>query len=138
MEVDISVDDWLTMTEQPSVLDIVFADQPAQYGSNKTGRPSKYWNDVNTKLSDLNTKRLHYVLPQPQHIVIDFDLKDESGNKSFTANVEAASKFPPTYAELSKSGQGIHLHYIYDGDVSTLSRVYDLHIDVLAPLVISL
>lgn len=134
VEVDTSVHDWLIMSEQPSLLDKVFSDQPAQYGSIKTGKPSKYWNEVTTKLSELNTKRLHYVLPQPQHIVIDFDLKDESGNKSFTTNVEAASKFPPTYAELSKSGQGIHLHYIYDGDVSALSRVYDLHIDVLAPV----
>ena len=56
------------------------------------------------------------------HIVIDFDLKDENGNKSFERNLEAASKWPATYAELSKSGSGIHLHYLYSGDVSKLSR----------------
>ena len=56
------------------------------------------------------------------HIVIDFDLKDENGNKSFERNLEAASKWPATYAELSKSGAGIHLHYLYSGDVSKLSR----------------
>ena len=44
--------------------------------------------------------------------------------------MEEASKWPPTYAELSKSGGGIHLHYIYTGDVNKLSRVYDDHIEV--------
>ena len=34
------------------------------------------------------------------------------------------------YAELSKSGCGIHLHYIYTGDVNKLSRIYDDHIEV--------
>lgn len=36
------------------------------------------------------------------HIVIDFDIPDENGNKSFERNYEAASKWPPTYAEVSK------------------------------------
>ena len=48
-------------------------------------------------------------------IIIDFDIKDESGNKSFEKNLEQARKWPPTYAELNKSGNGIHLHYIYSG-----------------------
>ena len=64
------------------------------------------------------------------HIVIDFDIPDESGNKSFEKNLAEASKWPPTYAELSKSGQGIHLHYIYTGDPTQLSRVYDDHVEV--------
>lgn len=64
------------------------------------------------------------------HIVIDFDIQDMDGNKSYELNLKEASKWPPTYAELSKSGQGIHLHYIYAGDVSKLSRVYDDHIEV--------
>lgn len=64
------------------------------------------------------------------HIVIDFDIQDKDGNKSYELNLKEASKWPPTYAELSKSGQGIHLHYIYAGDVSKLSRVYDDHIEV--------
>ena len=37
------------------------------------------------------------------HIVIDFDITDEDGNKSAVMNVEAASLWPPTYAEYSKS-----------------------------------
>ena len=62
--------------------------------------------------------------------MIDFDIKDSSGNKSFEMNLAEASKWPKTYAELSKSGAGIHLHYIYDGDVSKLSRVYSDDIEI--------
>ena len=58
------------------------------------------------------------------------NLKDEEGNKSAELNLSAASKFPPTYAEFSKGGAGIHLHYIYDGDPTKLSRVYDDGIEI--------
>src|SRR5699024_7448617 len=92
--------------------------------------PSKKWDEVVTKLSDLNTKRLHYVKVPENHIVIDFDIPDDRGEKSFEKNLEAASKWPQTYAELSKSGKGIHLHYIYTGDPSKLSRVYDDYIEI--------
>lgn len=64
------------------------------------------------------------------HIVIDFDIPGPDGKKSFERNLEAASKWPRTYAELSKSGAGIHLHYIYTGDAAKLSRVYDENIEV--------
>ena len=65
------------------------------------------------------------------HIVIDFDIKDPvTGKKSFELNAKAAASWPPTYAELSKSGEGIHLHYIYDGDVSELSNKYDEDIEI--------
>ena len=96
----------------------------AQYASSKE-TPTKKWDEVKTTLSQLDTTRLHYVKVPENHIVIDFDLKDESGNKSFQKNLEEASKWPATYAELSKSGAGIHLHYIYTGDVNKLSRVSD-------------
>jgi hypothetical protein len=96
----------------------------AQYASSKE-TPTKKWDDVTATLSQLDTTRLHYVKVPENHIVIDFDIKDESGNKSFQKNLEEASKWPATYAELSKSGAGIHLHYIYTGDVSKLSRVSD-------------
>lgn len=101
----------------------------AQYASSKE-TPTKKWATVKTKLSELDTTRLHYVKVPENHIVIDFDIPDESGNKSFEKNVEEASKWPSTYAELSKSGAGIHLHYIYAGDSATLSRIYDDHIEV--------
>ena len=101
----------------------------AQYAtSNET--PSKKWSEVTSTLSKLDTSRIHYVKVPENHIVIDFDIPDEEGNKSFERNVKEASKWPPTYAELSKSENGIHLHYIYNGDVSKLSRVYDDHIEV--------
>jgi len=96
----------------------------AQYASSKE-TPTKKWDNVRTTLSQLDTTKLHYVKVPENHIVIDFDLKDESGNKSFQKNLEEASKWPATYAELSKSGAGIHLHYIYTGDVNKLSRVSD-------------
>lgn len=115
--------------ECESIFDKEFADCPAQYATDK-GIPKKPWDSVTTKLSDLNTSELHYVKIPENHIVIDFDIKDENGNKSYEKNVEEASKWPPTYAELSKSGAGVHLHYIYTGDVSQLSRIYAENIEV--------
>ena len=112
-----------------SIFDKEYADCPAQYATSKE-TPSKKWDEVTTKLSELNTKRLHYVKVPENHIVIDFDIPGEDGEKSFERNLEEASKWPATYAELSKSGKGIHLHYIYTGDVAKLSRVYDDYIEV--------
>ena len=112
-----------------SIFDIECADCLAQYATSKE-TPSKKWDDVTTKLSDLDTTRLHYVKVPDNHIVIDFDIKDNDGNKSFDKNLEEASKWPATYAELSKSGGGIHLHYIYSGDVTKLSRIYDDNIEI--------
>ena len=54
----------------------------------------------------------------------------KTGKKSFKKNLEEASKWPETYAELSKSGSGIHLHYIYTGDPTKLSRVYADNIEI--------
>ena len=115
--------------EQKSIFDKERADCPAQYASAKE-TPSKKWENVKTKLSDLDTTKLHYIQVPENHIVIDFDIKGKDGKKSFEKNLEEASKWPPTYSELSKSGAGIHLHYIYSGDVSKLSRVYDDQIEV--------
>jgi hypothetical protein len=112
-----------------SIFDLDCADCPAQYATSKE-TPSNKWEKVKTRLSALDTSRLHYVKVPENHIVIDFDIKDDNGNKSFERNVEEASKWPATYAELSKSGNGVHLHYIYSGDVSKLSRVYDDNIEV--------
>ena len=81
-------------------------------------------------MEELDTSKLHYVKLPVNHIVIDFDIKDEYGKKSFEKNLEAASKWPATYAELSKSGAGIHLHYIYTGDPTRLSRIYDEDIEI--------
>lgn len=120
---------WLEMSYQDSIFDKECAECVAQYAGEKE-TPTKKWDNVTTKLFNLDTSRLHYVKLPENHIVIDFDLKDKDGNKSFDLNYEAACKWPETYAEVSKGGEGIHLHYIYDGDVSQLSRVYDENIEV--------
>ncbi len=114
---------------QPSVFDKECADCPAQYAT-LSEIPTSKWEKVKTKLSSIDTSKLHYVKVPENHIVIDFDIPDKDGNKSFELNLKEASKWPPTYAELSKSGQGIHLHYIYAEDPAKLSRVYDDHIEV--------
>ena len=115
--------------KQESIFDKECADCLAQYASSKE-TPSKKWDNVNTTLKDIDTSKIHYVKIPENHIVIDFDIKDETGKKSFEKNLEAASKWPATYAELSKSGSGIHLHYIYNGDVTKLNRVYADSIEI--------
>lgn len=112
-----------------SNFDVIAYDYTAQY-TNAKGTPEKKWSDVTTCLKDLDTSKLHYVKVPENHIVIDFDIPDENGEKSFALNYQAALKWPATYAELSKSEAGIHLHYIYNGDPKELSRVYDDHIEV--------
>ena len=127
---DISkTDSWLQFDSTVSVFDTEYASCPAQYATDK-GIPSDKWERTTTCLSDIDTTRLHYVKVPEQHIVIDLDIPDETGQKSLALNLAAAKQFPPTYAELSKSGCGIHLHYIYTGDVVQLSRIYGDHIEV--------
>lgn len=115
--------------EQPSSLDIFCADCPAQYSS-ESGTPRMKWDNVKTTLADLDTSKLHYLKVPDNLIVVDFDITDENGEKSFELNLQEASKWPKTYAELSKSGGGIHLHYIYNGDPSQLSRIYADSIEI--------
>lgn len=115
--------------EQDSIFDKECKDCLAQYANDKE-TPTNKWENITTTLSDIDTSKLHYVKVPENHIVIDFDIPDDEGNKCFEKNLEEASKWPPTYAELSKSGAGIHLHYIYTGDVTKLSRIYDDKIEV--------
>ena len=112
-----------------SIFDTGCANCLAQYASTKE-TPQNKWDEVTTTLSDIDTSKLHYVKLPENHIVIDFDIKDESGNKSFEKNIEEASKWPATYAEISKGGAGIHLHYIYTGDATKLSRIYADSIEI--------
>ena len=84
----------------------------------------------------MDTSRVHYVKPQENHIVIDFDIPDEDGNKCYERNLEeelwtqvaeycdndviaTEAAFEYLKEKLSKSGAGIHLHYIYTGDDRT-------------------
>jgi energy-coupling factor transporter ATP-binding protein EcfA2 len=119
----------LVLDQTDSIFDEECADRPAQY-ANDNGTPYLKWKNCKTKLSDLDTAKLHYVQLDENHIVIDFDLKNEKGEKDRDRNLKEASTWPPTYAEFSKSGAGIHLHYIYDGDAKTLSRIYSDGIEI--------
>ena len=123
------VNNWLSFNCTESLLDKLYSDCPAQYSS-KEGTPIKAWDDVKTKLKDLDTRKLHWVRLPENVIKMDFDKKDKDGNKSLELNLIEANKFPKTYAEISKSGCGIHLYYIYDGDPNKLFRIYDENIEV--------
>lgn len=120
---------WLKFNTTNSFFDEVAKDYPAQLASD-AGTPREAWDGINTILSDIDTSELHYVRLPENHVVIDFDIKDNNGNKSLEKNMEAARKWPKTYAELSKSGQGIHLHYIYTGDPYRLSRIYSENVEI--------
>lgn len=138
----------LTLDEKTSILDDILADMPAQY-PNDEGWPAKYWDAserkvgkklvtpkpsqiVTTTLSDIDTSKLHYVKVPEKHIVIDFDLTDDEGNKSLEKNLEEAAEWPPTYAELSQGGNGVHLHYYYEGpgEISELRNTYKPGVEV--------
>ena len=123
----------LVIEETESLLDREFAAYPAQgskLGPDGSEIPARRWSSVRTTLRDIDTHEVHFVKVPTQHIVIDFDLKDEKGGKSLERNLEAASVWPATYAELSKSGAGVHLHYTYEGDVSELASSYSDGIEV--------
>ena len=129
-EVNEKQTEWLQLEEnQSSILDQVCALCPAQY-ANSEETPRRKWENVKTKLKDLDTSQLHYVKVPEHLIVIDFDIMDENGEKSFKLNLEAASKWPETYAEVSKGGSGIHLHYYYTGDPNELSRIFDKSVEI--------
>lgn len=121
--------DILEFTSDVSIFDKECVDCPAQYATDQ-GTPKNKWDKVKTTLKDIDTKELHYVKVPENHIVIDFDIPDENGDKSLERNLEAAAKWPPTYGEYSKSGKGVHLHYIYSGDPKKLSSIYSDHIEV--------
>lgn len=134
-EIDIleESESWLKFNCTTSLLDTKFADCPAQYETDDDAHPLRYsWANCKTKLKDLDTSKIHYVKPPDStYITMDFDIHGDDGEKSFDKNLEAASKFPPTYAELSKSGQGIHLEYIYTGgDPEELSRIFAPNVEV--------
>ena len=125
----VNIEPTLIFKEQHSLFDDECCSCMAQYAT-ADEVPSYKWDNVKTKLKDIDTSKLHYVKVPENHIVIDFDIPDENGNKCFEKNLAEASKWPITYAELSKSGAGIHLHYIYTGDPTQLSKVYDEHIEI--------
>lgn len=120
---------WLALNKDISLFDVEMSSQPAQYANDREV-PSNKWSGVRTALKDLDTHKLHYVKVPRNHIVIDFDIKGPDGEKSAELNLKAAEKWPKTYAEFSKSGKGVHLHYIYDGDVDKIRPVYSEGIEI--------
>lgn len=123
----------LVLDQKTSLLDDMLADCQAQYGTDDGmggTKPAKAWNSVDTTLKNLDTHKLHFIRLPKNHIVIDFDLKNEQGEKDALLNLEAADKFPKTYAEYSQGGKGIHLHYIYEGDPAELESLYAKDIEI--------
>lgn len=111
--------DWLELDSDSSIFDELMADQPAQEAS-RSGTPKRAWSENTTTLKDLDTSKEHFVKIPERHIVVDFDLKNENGEKSLAKCLEEAAKWPATYAEVSRSGEGLHLHYDTDLDVTRL------------------
>lgn len=121
---------WIVLEDgQSSIFDKQCAGCPAQYAT-KNETPKQAWDKVVLRLKDIDTHKLHYVKVPINHIVIDFDLTDEEGCKSLERNLMAANEWPETYAEVSKGGQGLHLHYIYTGDPEELSRIFADSIEI--------
>jgi hypothetical protein len=138
----------LVLNDTESLLDEMYSGLPAQYAGARNS-PKLYWDGeerihpetgvlftpepdqvCSTILGDLDTSKLHFLKVPQNHIVVDFDLTDENGKKSPELNLEAAASFHPTYTEFSKSGGGVHMHYLYDGDVSQLASVISPGIEV--------
>src|SRR3954464_6589995 len=117
------------MEDTESLLDEVLASYPAQLAG-AGEMPAKKWANVQTTLSDIDTRELHWVKVPENLICVDFDLKDLNGHKALERNLEAASAWPATYAELSKSGQGVHLHYFFGGSLADLAPEFAPGIEV--------
>lgn len=125
------------MGELKSTLDDILKDCPAQYATEDgTEKPLTSWDNCVTRLSDIDTKKLHYILPRDKDgnrlplVMTDFDLKNDKGEKDKYLNLEAASKWPATYGEFSKGGSGVHLIYWYKGDISKLASEYAPGIEI--------
>ena len=115
----------LVLDKTTSLLDELLADMPAQLATDE-GTPRQRWADVTTTLKDIDTTQLHYVKVPENHIVIDFDLKGEDGTRDLERNLREAASWPVTYAELSKSGEGVHLHYVWAGE-TPVSELHQSH-----------
>lgn len=121
---------WIQLGEPNiCIIDEALKECPAQLCNNE-GNPMFAWDRCKSKLKDIDSHALHYVRPPLNHIVIDFDLKDSAGNKSLEMNLAAANEFPKTYCEVSKGGEGLHLHYIYTGDPEELDSIYNGNPDI--------
>lgn len=119
------------LAERESILDNFARTYPAQY-TNHMGTPKMKWDDVDTTLNDIDTSELHYVMLPLNHIVIDLDITNEEGEKDLVLNLEKVKELglPDTYMETSKSGQGVHLHYIYEGEPNKLDSLIEEDVEI--------
>ena len=126
---------WITLKKQTSIFDKTYADCLAQYEQDDKEHPLRYaWSNCKTTLKDLDTSKTHYVKGPDNLIFLDFDKKGPDGEKDLEENLRMASKFPRTYAEVSKSGGGVHLFYIYTGgDPDKLSRILEDNVEIKVP-----
>ena len=134
--IELKNNSWLKMNckagQNESILDEVLKNQPAQYAviEDNKERPQYTWVNCATKLCQIDTTKLHYVIGLPNLIFIDLDLKNERGEKDYYLNYQEASKWPKTYTEVSKSGKALHLYYFYNGDVSLLDKCYNGNLNI--------
>src|SRR5436190_3088472 len=119
----------LVLDSETSLFDEEMAECPSQRAK-VDGSPRRKWEAVKTKLKNIDTKELHYVKVPSSHIVIDFDLEGSLSKTALERNLDAASHWAPTYAEISRSGDGVHLHYNYTGQVEQLASQYEDGIEV--------
>lgn len=129
-EATLIVDDF-GLAERESILDSFARTYPAQYATHM-GTPKKKWDEVDTTLNDIDTSELHYVMLPLNHIVIDLDITNEEGEKDLLLNLEKVKELglPDTYMETSKSGQGVHLHYIYEGEPNKLDSLIEEDVEI--------
>lgn len=81
---------WIEFKEQHSLFNDICKDCPAQYATDD-GIPMRKWENVKSKLAELDTSRLHYVKVPENHIVIDFDIPGPDGKRASSATW----KLPP-------------------------------------------
>lgn len=118
-----------TWTNDISYLDSYLKDCLAQEAGPK-GTPSTSWDNCKTYLKDINPYNLHYVRPPTNIVMVDFDLRDENNNKDFQKNYDATLSWYETYAEVSKSGGGIHLIYTTTQDLNLIDPYPEPGIEV--------
>ena len=71
------------ITSLKDVADIAIGEDLANKDLLVYNSKTKKWENVTSKLSDIDTSKLHYVRVPENHIVIDFDIPDDNGNKCF-------------------------------------------------------
>ena len=124
------LDTWIILKEQESRFDKLYSDAKAQI-VNQNGTPFVSWDKCMCTLSEIDTRKEHFTKPSDVHLIcLDFDILNDKGEKDLYLSLLAASSFPPTYAEVSRSGKALHLYYIYKGNIDLLPSILDEKIEI--------